>query len=293
MASCRCAPTTTPTRSSCSEGASLSAGGGSASGWGSSSDWSRAPSHWGGPPSTIGAGGGGWGAASADGWGGASGWDGANDWDASSDWGGAAGSEAWVADDSGGQVRVVSSVCCNPACARALYSHFATCTNCETFQDDVWKCGRCGLYTRGPLPRCRFAQTMGCSGTRADGHVPTAAEKSAATEVMRRVRDERAGSAQAPRPVVAAAEASGGKGKGGKGNAQSMAGKGGKGGSVAGKGGGQQRAGGGKGAGKGSGGAGGASGLTRVAVMEAVERGLASGDNERLIQEVRRAALGR
>jgi hypothetical protein len=155
-------------------------------------------------------------------------------------------------------VRYVKVACINTACGSALDTQYATCLVCGSFQDKVWKCNTCGLYSRGDGARCRYGYTSGCPGTRAEGRVPTKSELAAATEVMQQAKAENKGTGGFGKGASAPGKGSGGKGSGGKGG----------------------------------GGRGGGGGATRVAVMEAVERGMASGDTDRLVQEVRRAHLG-
>jgi hypothetical protein len=105
---------------------------------------------------------------------------------------------------------------------------------------------------------------MGCPGTKAEGHAPTKAERERSVQTMRQAKQER----------------SSGTGKGetfGKGE-------------PFGKGESHGKGAGGKGKGKGKGQHAGAA--TRVSVMEAAERGVASGDTDRLVKDILRAHLG-
>ena len=180
------------------------------------------------------------------------------------------GASAWgrfpsylTADEDRRVLYLGSNKCLEPSCGASLSPHFATCMECGSFQDKVWRCGKCNLFTRGDFARCRYGLTSGCPGTREEGRTATQEEYVAAADVMARAKEERA-SRGPPSPAPLAI----GWGKGGKA-----------------KGGGK---GGGGGAGKGFA----ARPSARVAVMEAVERGMASGDTDRLVQEVRRAHQG-
>jgi hypothetical protein len=178
------------------------------------------------------------------------------------------GAAAWgrvpsylTADEDHMVLYVGGDKCLKPSCGATLKPHFASCMACGTFQDKVWRCGKCNLFTRGEYARCRYGLTSGCPGTREEGRTATLEEYAAAAAVMSRAKEEK---------DARGLTASTWGGKGGKG-----AGKG----SAGGKGGGLGKGFGGKGA-------------SRVAVLEAVERGMASGDSERLVQEVRRAYHG-
>jgi hypothetical protein len=186
---------------------------------------------------------------------------------------------SWLTEDQAA-VRWLGSdlaPCTNTACGKQLALHYATCNFCFTFQDKVWVCPECGLFSRGDAERCRYAPTMGCPGAKSEGHAPTKAERDRAIETMRQAKVERGGYG-------------GGKGEshgygGGKGESHGKGENHGKGAGGKGK---------GKGKGQHAGAAGGGTGgaATRVSVMEAAERGVASGDTDRLVKDILRAHLG-